>query len=56
MTMMLSALRPSTMSVMACGVCAAEIARMKRSTRSGREAMSGTHLQPASSVLPGFTT
>ena len=47
MTMMLSAFRPSTMSVMACGVCAAAIARMKRSTFSGSDAMSGTHRHPS---------
>ncbi len=55
-TMMLSAFLPSTMSVIAWGVCAAEMARMNRSTRSGSDAMSGTQRHPASSVLPGFTT
>ena len=54
--MMLSAFWPSTMSVMACGVCAAATARMKRSTFSGSDATSGTQRHPSSSVLPGFTT
>ena len=56
MTIRLSAFCSSTTSATAPGACAAAIARMNTSTRSGIDAMSGTHRQPSIDSLPGLTT